>query len=224
MSAINDALRRASGAATGGAEPPPFPGEQPPPIHSGAPPFLNEPGAPSLGMVGDAEPVPVPDTKKNAPWLLIIIIVALFGSAGVAGAYLWKRNKVVVAAKMPGDRVGASARAQAQTQPAVTKAEAATPTNSAPEKLATTPAKTAVATSATPTVASNTPPIAPRAPVQFPPLRLQGIYYKPNNPSVMVNNRTLFIGDQIQGVTVVSIDASSATLVLSGQTNILTLR
>jgi sRNA-binding carbon storage regulator CsrA len=40
----------------------------------------------------------------------------------------------------------------------------------------------------------------------------------------MVNNRTLFIGDQIQGVTVVSIDASSATLVLSGQTNILTLR
>jgi hypothetical protein len=60
--------------------------------------------------------------------------------------------------------------------------------------------------------------------VQFPPLRLQGIYYKPNNPSVMVNNRTLFIGDQIQGVTVVSIDASSATLVLSGQTNILTLR
>ena len=40
----------------------------------------------------------------------------------------------------------------------------------------------------------------------------------------MINNKTLFVDDIILGVQVADIQPSSVTLVLSGQTNILTLR
>jgi hypothetical protein len=60
--------------------------------------------------------------------------------------------------------------------------------------------------------------------VKFPPLRLQTIYYRPGNPSVMINSKILFISDEVSGVTVADISPSSVTLVLSGQTNVLTLR
>ena len=40
----------------------------------------------------------------------------------------------------------------------------------------------------------------------------------------MINGKTLFVTDEISGVMVADITASSVTLVLSGQTNILTLR
>ena len=41
---------------------------------------------------------------------------------------------------------------------------------------------------------------------------------------MIINGKTLFIDDQINGVQVADIRSSSVTLVLSGQTNILTLR
>jgi hypothetical protein len=60
--------------------------------------------------------------------------------------------------------------------------------------------------------------------VRFPALKLQSIYYRSNSPSVMINGKTLFVTDEISGVTVADITPSSVTLVLSGQTNVLTLR
>jgi cytoskeletal protein RodZ len=84
-----------------------------------------------------------------------------------------------------------------------------------------TPAATATA----PTPAPVTPAAATAASqVTFPPLRLQSIYYRSNNPSVMINGRTLYVNDEVQGVTIAAIQPASVTLVLSGRTNVLTLR
>jgi hypothetical protein len=207
MSAINDALRRASGAAAGGNEPPPLPvgdsvGALPPPLSGialaddGLPPLLQPPGA-----------------KKAFPWILVVVAF-LFCVGGAAGFYWWKqRNQRPVVVLKPAKPVEAAARSTVEKQPTTPAPSTEKPnaSSAAPEKaVATAPALVA-------------PPI-PRPPVQFPQLRLQGIYFKPSNPSVMINNHTLFLNDQIQGVTVAGIDSSSVTLVLSGQTNVLTLR
>ncbi len=63
-----------------------------------------------------------------------------------------------------------------------------------------------------------------RTPVNFPPLRIQGIVLRESQPSVMINSKIYFIGDEIGGARVVAIDRESVTLELAGQTNVLTLR
>ncbi|HMJ89113.1 MAG TPA: hypothetical protein VK530_04820 [Candidatus Acidoferrum sp.] len=222
MSAINDALRRASGAGTGAAEPPTLP--------TGLPPLLAEPSAafPSLAMNDGSASMLESAPEKKSSLLIVLLIVVLFGAAGGAGFYMWKRSQRAAAAdKLPDVRQSAG-RAEVQKQPvssatvsAPPKPIAAAPTAGAPS--ATQPSGTPIAAVA-PVAPVAAVPVAPRPPVQFPQLRLQGIYYRVSSPSVMINNRTLFVNDQVQGVTVAAIDKASVTLVLSGQTNILTLR
>lgn len=64
----------------------------------------------------------------------------------------------------------------------------------------------------------------PQTPVKFPPMRIQGIVLRESKSSVMINGKIYFIGDEISGARVVSIDWESVTLELAGQTNVLTLR
>lgn len=65
-------------------------------------------------------------------------------------------------------------------------------------------------------------PTAPPS-VTFPALKLQGIFYRSNNPSAMINSKTVFRGDTLEGVRVVTITRSSVTLEFAGQTKVLTL-
>ena len=58
--------------------------------------------------------------------------------------------------------------------------------------------------------------LQPSRPVTFPPLKLQGIFFRMENPSVLINNLTLFIGDQVAGVSVVQIQRTKVTLELNG--------
>ena len=69
-------------------------------------------------------------------------------------------------------------------------------------------------------IATNSPPPAP----VFPTLKLQGILYLPSNPSVMLNGKTLHLNEEIEKAKVVAITQNSATVVWSGQTNIMKLR
>jgi hypothetical protein len=70
---------------------------------------------------------------------------------------------------------------------------------------------------------TNTPAIT-EAPPPKPSLpKLQAIVFNPTRPSVMVNGRTLFIGDKLNGQRVTAIDKESVTLTGAGQTNVLTL-
>ena len=68
---------------------------------------------------------------------------------------------------------------------------------------------------------ANTVVIAPPPPPKQPPLRLQAIVYNPKRPSVVINGKTLFVGERLGESRVVAIDRESATLVSAGTTNVL---
>jgi hypothetical protein len=55
------------------------------------------------------------------------------------------------------------------------------------------------------------------------PLKLQGITYDRRRPSAVISGRTVFVGDRLRDMRVVSIQADSATLVGQGRTNVLSL-
>jgi hypothetical protein len=55
------------------------------------------------------------------------------------------------------------------------------------------------------------------------PLTLQGIVFNPRRPSVVINGKTLFLGDRIGQFRVAAIHSDSATLVGAGRTNLLSL-
>ncbi len=55
------------------------------------------------------------------------------------------------------------------------------------------------------------------------PLKLNAIFYRAGNPSVVVNSKTLYIGDKAAQAKVLAIDRESVTLERGGQTNVLTL-
>jgi hypothetical protein len=59
--------------------------------------------------------------------------------------------------------------------------------------------------------------------VAIPKLKLQGIYFRRTNPSVLINGRTLFIGDRVEGARVVTIDRQTVTVEFGGQVSLLTL-
>ena len=209
MSMINDALRRASSAAKSGSGAPPMSTEftPPPPLPGTDSSF---PPPPSFGELGGELPEPPssvgPGPKKQFALPQIVVLLLACGTAGLAGYYFfWQKQKPV-------------APPPSQHGPVVAKV---------PEKAVAPVVRPVVV--APPPVAAVIPtpapaPVVPVVPVRFPPLRLQSIFYRPENPSVIINGKTLFINDQISGVLVTDIRSSSVTLVLSGQTNILTLR
>ena len=57
----------------------------------------------------------------------------------------------------------------------------------------------------------------------FPEIKLQGIFYRVAKPSVLINSRTLFINDKVEGVKVIAIDRQSVTLEFEGERRVLSL-
>jgi hypothetical protein len=173
-------------------------------------------------------------SSSKAP--LIAIVIVVFGAAGVAGFQFWRKTH-----RFSGSQFAASmekklalmdaAMALAHSNAVATNAVspstgvAASTSDVATQKTATV---TAVPTPKPAPVVQAKPPapavVANSTPAKFPPLRLQSIFYRPSNPSVMINGKLLCISDEIQGVLVADIQPSSVTLVLSGYTNVLTLR
>jgi hypothetical protein len=223
MSMINDALRRAS---SGASQPPDQSGTPtPPPLpsYSAAP----EPAGYVIPPGEGLPPVLQPGQSKKNNLPLLLLALLLFCLAGVAGVYLWEKNhrKALPRQNEDGQTLAAdvevtapAAASQTSPEPALAKAEApaAAPASASPKPA---PASVAPGVASVPSTAALA-----AAPTQFPQLRLQSIFYRMSNPSVMINGRTFYVNDQVQGVTVASIDPASVTLVLSGRTNVLTLR
>ena len=63
-----------------------------------------------------------------------------------------------------------------------------------------------------------------RPPPPPPNLKLQAIFYHPNNPSVIISGKTLFRGDSIRGARILAIDKESVTLDDGGQQKVLRVR
>jgi len=66
------------------------------------------------------------------------------------------------------------------------------------------------------------PPPLPTEP-SFPELKLQGIFYRPSNPSAVINSKTVYRGDLIQEAEVTKITRQNVTVVWKGETKVLTL-
>lgn len=80
------------------------------------------------------------------------------------------------------------------------------------------------APSTTAAKASETPSAAAAETESSVTYKLQGIIYRPSNPSAVVNTRTVFIGDSVGNARVRSITERSVTLEVGGETRVLTLQ
>ena len=78
----------------------------------------------------------------------------------------------------------------------------------------------------TPNAAVVAPPVSTNAPVaeEFPTVKLQGLIWDPKRPSVVINGKSLFVGEKVDRVKVTAIDEESVTLTWNGQQRVLTLR
>jgi hypothetical protein len=248
VSAINDALRRASTAAKSPGDsssaggPPPLPGMplSLPPLPTGSvstalPPRIDETAlrSPSPGFASVSH-------QPRSMMPILFAIAAFLCVFTAAGSYWYaKQHGPFLGKSASFSKTGEEEDAEFQKPAETVQREVESPATSfapiAAKETTTTPETTpnpkpnatapASQSSPFPSVTASKPsPAANNGPVRFPPLRLQSIYYRPGNPSVMINGKTLFISDEVSGVTVADISPSSVTLVLSGQTNVLTLR
>jgi hypothetical protein len=53
---------------------------------------------------------------------------------------------------------------------------------------------------------------------------LQGITFSASAPSALINGRTVFVGDEVDGAMVTRIDQRSVTLAVEGRTQVLRMR
>jgi len=224
MSQINDALRRASNASRAAAGPPPVlppaPAAPPPPPPDASefppPPPPPLPDAATLPAYADGEQPEAETKSKKTP--LVIALVVVLAAAGFATFKFWKKGSetapLQVAANEKPKTILPNASAIRATENVLNTISNRAAPAAAPVVVAPAPASAPVPAAVVPV----------QPPPKFPPLRLQSIFYRPANPSVMINGKTLFLDDEIQGVVVADIQPASVTLVLSGHTNVLTLR
>lgn len=68
-------------------------------------------------------------------------------------------------------------------------------------------------------VVTNEPVVEVEPPerVIFPEVRVQGIFFRPDRPSALINRTTYFVGDRIEKAIIVAIGKDSVTLELGGQ-------
>lgn len=107
------------------------------------------------------------------------------------------------------------------TLPSAERITAPSPTPSSATNLTSSSSNSIAATEA---VTNAGPAPTPLRTAGSEPLQLQGIFYRLSRPSVLINNRTLYVGDEIEGARVISITRYGVKLIHSGKTNELTLR
>jgi hypothetical protein len=140
-----------------------------------------------------------------APAVLLVL--------GVAGWFFYKSWQAGHLPDLSSNKIPVGAR---ETDPAAPKAgqtggKTAAVSNDIPQQPLSPPA----------TALSSTNSPEPDKP-SFPTLRLQGIFYRARNPSVMLNSKTVSVGDKVAGAKVVAITRDSVTLQWNGETKVLT--
>jgi len=211
MSLINDALKRARQAQPIATAPP-------------------------------GQPMTPATYRRPAQWPILLVPLLLIGVVAVATWFFWQAANASRQALAQPPMLRAQAREN--PRPAVMSVPVVSPipanqTSPAPELPqqspvavpALTPANPAGGavqdqTTASPVASAASPVTHVPAPVEPPkpaPLKLKAIIYRPDNPSVLINNKTLFLGDKIGDSRVIDITQSSVKLLCQGQTNVLTL-
>jgi len=174
-----------------------------------------------------ADARPAPTASGSMSGMLIIAGIVVFVLLGGALLFLSLRDTPLTTdldgptttiAAPPVTPVASSSTSNSPT--AVEPILRADPTASALNN----PVPTPVVEPASAAVAANTPPPTPAGPRPFPELKLQGIYYRLTDPSVMINGKALEIGDLIEEARVIKIERKEVTLELDGQQKVLRLQ
>ena len=193
MSLINDALKRATQTQP--------PGSVPPAI-------IKEPMLPA-------------SAAHNAPGLPVYFVPVLLFVISGACFFLWKGWQTTNQNQVASNAIIAKAREPVALPEVAPEENIAIPANrvfSVDDEPAPAPA---LVTPAAPP--ANPAPVAEPARPAAPALKLQGIFYRPSNPSAVVNNKTVFLGDSVGNSRVKAIDRQSVTLERDGATQVLTL-
>jgi HD-like signal output (HDOD) protein len=132
-----------------------------------------------------------------------------------------------VAAASPASETVPEAVSQVAPDAAVSQQTSAIDSSSAvvSTSAVSVPAPEPVQASAGPAAVTNAPMLSETPRVKSPPdFRLNGIIYSVGRPSAILNGETVYVGDQVNGATVLSISRTSVTLLLKGQRKTYVLR
>lgn len=164
------------------------------------------------------QPVHAPTRDRASflgPILLTLIVLVLM----MAAFLFWKgmqtkkelaaADKKLIAPPRVAPTVPAEPKPLVQAAPAIP----------APPIIATNGSTNSIVTNLTVATNPAPPPVDPGPP----PLKLQGIFYRPSNPTAMINGKTVGIGELVSGARVLKIDRQEVTLERAGKLEILTL-
>jgi hypothetical protein len=174
--------------------------------------------APETSGGSPMQPV-APTTRDKASYLGPILMTLIILVLLLAALLFWKgieTKKQLAAATQSQTLAPTSPVALAETKPAVAPVPvAAIPTNPSPSVAAPT-------NNSSPTNLAADATNAPSVPAP-PPLKLQGIFYRPSNPTAMINGKTVGIGEVAAGARVLRIDRQEVAVERDGKLQILTL-
>ncbi len=145
------------------------------------------------------------DQPRRSPVLVPAISLIALVILGLAGWFLFRGWQASHAAAASGAKTTVAARENSEGR---RPGSVATNLSGAATANASTNALTAAA------AASQ---------AALPPLKLNAIFFRAKNPSVVINSKTLYIGDKVAQAKVLAIDRESVTLERGGQTNVLTV-
>ena len=201
MSLINDALKR----ATRNQQSPPPPAPEP---------------------VAPMQPVEQPP-RRGLPWYFFPVLLAIMAAA------CWFIVKGVQARQQSSDPASrpslVKAREPEPQTPASTDATApgtqTSPTTPTKASSAASPAPVSNTSTEAGPPATEAPAPQPSAPPEppKPAYKLQGVFFRPENPSAVVNGKSVWVGSRVDGAIVKTITQNTVTIEVNGQTTVLTL-
>jgi hypothetical protein len=201
MSLINDALKRARQAQQKHS-PPPAPGASLRPVDAA------RPKGPSSGLVWL-----VTGALVLGLGAMILILTAIRGSAA-------KDKELASTPTKPAAKVTAATNVPPPApKPVSPSVNTAQPVASAPRPSLTVAGQVAPPGAAS--VSNAVMTAMPAAPPALP--KLQGIFYRPDRPSALLNGKTILVGGSSGEFQVVAITQQSVTVARAGRTNVLSL-
>lgn len=158
---------------------------------------------------------PAHENTARSPLLLVGLVLAFLLVVTLGGAAIWyvmqKQNSNLRVEARP-----AESGAKGETAPA----EPVLPTAPSNPPLAMAPILIDLGQHDTNTAIVSAPADVLPPP---PPLKLQGIFFNPRSPSAVVNGRTVYVGDRVNGFRVLAIKPDAVWLANGVATNVLSL-
>jgi hypothetical protein len=155
-----------------------------------------------------APPLRPAEHKPRPAWSLVVFPLLALVVFALAGWFLVKGYYAAQQLKSPQTTVSAR-----ESQP-----------EESPRETVVTNARPPIVEQVVAAPVTNPPAVtAESSPPSMPAIKLQGIFYRPSRPSAMINSKTVFVGDRVGEVKILSISRETVTLEFEGQTKVLTL-